>query len=261
MNKSKKYRPIRKKKLFFMKKSFWLAFLSLAFFGFLSYFCLFSGSLQVGEITISGQEKVSREEIMASAEKRLERCFLNLKTKSILFLDLEKIEEGLLSDFPKIASVKIERNAPNVLILEISERIPEIRLCSEKECFFSDKEGIIFQKAEEASGLMLVEKKEFSDGLFAIKDRALEKDEIAAILKIREEAEKNAGIKLETIIIESGQKYKAGTVAGWSIYFNPESDLDWQITKLRLLLEKEINLEKNPPSEYIDLRFEKAYYK
>jgi|YNPNPStandDraft_1061719.scaffolds.fasta_scaffold47941_2 hypothetical protein len=47
----------------------------------------------------------------------------------------------------------------------------------------------------------------------------------------------------------------------WEIYFNPANDLSLDLTKLRLLLEKVISSEQRKNLQYIDLRFQKAYYK
>jgi len=51
------------------------------------------------------------------------------------------------------------------------------------------------------------------------------------------------------------------TAEGWEIYFDLSSDVNFALTKLGLLLEKEIPLEKRGDLSYIDLRFSKVYYK
>jgi len=53
----------------------------------------------------------------------------------------------------------------------------------------------------------------------------------------------------------------AETTEGWTVRFNLKGDLDWQVTELRLALEKQISPEKRKSLEYIDLRFSRVYYK
>jgi len=51
------------------------------------------------------------------------------------------------------------------------------------------------------------------------------------------------------------------TAEGWEIYFNLEENLSWQLTQLYLLLERKISPEERRTLQYIDLRFNKIYYK
>jgi len=53
----------------------------------------------------------------------------------------------------------------------------------------------------------------------------------------------------------SQDRINVQTEQGWKIYFNPQEDISWQITKLSSVLEKEIPPEDRENLEYIELRF------
>ncbi len=69
-------------------------------------------------------------------------------------------------------------------------------------------------------------------------------------------------LKIEEFNISSPTRLDVKTIEGWWVYFSTAFDIDLQITKLNLLLEKEISQEDRGVLKYIDLRFkDRAYYK
>jgi len=67
--------------------------------------------------------------------------------------------------------------------------------------------------------------------------------------------ERAPNLKILEVSIISEERLNAKTSEGWEIYFNLEGDINWQLTKLGAVLEKEIPPEKRENLEYIDLRF------
>ena len=65
----------------------------------------------------------------------------------------------------------------------------------------------------------------------------------------------NLSIKTKEIIIVSDERINVTTIDDWDIYFDQKKDLDWQITKLKVNLEKNIPPERKGELEYIELRF------
>ena len=51
------------------------------------------------------------------------------------------------------------------------------------------------------------------------------------------------------------------TSENWEIYFNLDSETDLQIAKMNLLLKDEIPVSVRKTLQYINLRFNRAYYK
>ena len=93
-------------------------------------------------------------------------------------------------------------------------------------------------------------------------EQALEVDIINHILKITKDLKEKFQIIVKSADILSGSRLNINTNEEWKIYFNLSGDMNLQITKLNLLLEKEITQESREGLEYIDLRFaERVYYK
>jgi len=60
---------------------------------------------------------------------------------------------------------------------------------------------------------------------------------------------------VQELLIVSEARFEAKTLEGFQIYFNFQEDLDWQLTKLKAVLEEEISQERRKNLEYIDVRF------
>ena len=130
------------------------------------------------------------------------------------------------------------------------------------ECFFIDREGIIFKKTktelmqEEVMIVSLKKEEALISGKEILVPQILE-----LILKIKEDFEENLKIEIENFTIVSEKRLNVKTNENWEIYFNLEKDVKLEVTKLKALLEKEISPEERRNLEYIDLRFEKVFYK
>lgn len=83
----------------------------------------------------------------------------------------------------------------------------------------------------------------------------IEEEELSQILNISGKLESNLGLSLEGFLIFSEDKLAAKMTEGWEIYFNLQKDIDWQLVKLRAVLEEKIPSENRKDLEYIELRF------
>jgi len=263
----KKYRVphrIKKKKSIFRSKFFWLPVLFfvliLAFF----YFLFFSATFQIKKITISGCEKIPEEEIRLLAEKNLEGKIFFLKTKSIFSINLTGIEKIISENFVQISKTEISRGFPSVLNILINERVGVANYCqffsenseegAEKKetCFLIDKEGVIFKETELDDKFAKIIKEQ-SFKFFMLGEKIIEGDLVGKILDIKENLEK-LKIKTKEFII-SEDRLTVRTLEKWDIYFNASEDMNWQLTKLSVLLEEKIPVTEREKLEYIDLRF------
>jgi len=251
---------IKKKTSIFKNKLFWLGILTLVFIGTILYFLIFSSFFQIKEIEIYGNEKVPAEELQKEIGLLILKKFWKISSRSIFLASLNKIKENLFEKFPQIANLNLKRKFPNFLILEIEERKPEAVWCSNSFCFFIDEEGIIFEEISEIP-LNYLKIKELREKKLELGEKVLEKEILDSIKTIETKFKENLKIDIEEFIIASEERLNVKTFEGWEIYFNLKEDINWQITKLGLVLEKEIPLEKRGNLEYIDLRFDRVYYK
>jgi len=260
---ARKYRKpyrIKRKKSIFLNRFFGLGILFLIILGLIFYFFIFHSTFQIKEIKISGTEKVAVEEIRNLIEKEIEQKILFFPTKSIFLVNSNKIKEGIFSKFPQISEINLKREYPNILIAEIEERKPAAIFNQNGEYFFIDKEGIIFEETPQFLENYLKIKNFLLKEKIKLGDKAIEKKTISQILDIEKKL-KEIDIKVKEFIIVSEERLNAKTSEGWEIYFNPKEDLNWQITELSLVLEKQIPPKKRKNLEYIDLRFSKIFYK
>lgn len=264
----KKPRRTKKKKSIFRFRFFWLGLLFLVILGTVVYFVVFSSIFKIKEIDISGNQKTGFEELKNLISNQIDKNFLK---RSIFLTNLKEINEMLLEKFPQIAKVNLNRKLPNVLAVQIEERnpvaifsqalpsFPEENLGGQgQNYFYIDKEGIIFEEISEIPQMLKI-KKSTSAGDLELGKKIIEKELIAQILKINSELKDNLKIPLTEFLIISERRLNAKTSEGWEIYFNPERDLEWQLTQLSVLLKERIPPDKRRNIEYIDLRFEKIY--
>jgi cell division protein FtsQ len=255
----KSYR-IKKKKPIFKKGFFWpviLAFLCLAG---LSYFFFLSSFFQIKTLNVSGQEKVSQDDILNIADREIENRFIFFKTKSIFLLDAETIRDSILSLYPQVLGVVFERHLPDTLDIKVTERKPSALWCFPADCYLIDGQGIAFEELAGESDLIEIiaqgEEESFSLG-----EETMDKNIISLILETESKTEEKTGLDIIKVWAGSQGRLDFETSEGWDIYFNTEEDIDWQITKLGLVLEKEIPSGQRGDLEYIDLRFTRVYYK
>lgn len=246
---SYKKRYKRKKKIPFWKlKFFWFFILFFLFFSGNFYLIFLSPLFQVKKIEVFREGKL-REGIEKLALTQIGKNLLFFQTKSIFFVDFEKISKFILEKFPQIERIEFSRKFPNKIELKIFERAPALIFCSEK-CFFVDKEGIAFEEFEDEKNFFVEIEEKIELG-----KSALEKEFLKKILKIKEILERDFKIELEKMKIVSKERINVKTKESWEIHFNPQKNIDWQLIKLEVVLAKEIPLEKRKNLEYIELRF------
>lgn len=257
----KPYR-VRQKKSILKSRFFWIFVLILIVGLAIFYFLIFSPVFQIKEIKISGLQKVLTNDIENLVWQKIKKKILFFKSKSIFLISLNEIKNSLLREFPKIGQVALKRNFPNALSLEIQERKPAFVFCN-SDCFLIDKKGIIFDAfknniSREVEGLPIIKSQKVKEIVFG--EKIFEEDFLARILEVQKKIEEKLKIKIGGFLV-SEEKLTAKTAEDWKIYFNLKGDLNWPLTELFLILEKQIPPERRGNLEYIDLRFSRVYYK
>jgi len=248
----KPYR-VKRKKSIFKNRFFWLSILGLIIFGALFYFFIFSSFFQVEKIIVSGNEKISEEEISSLIKKNVEKKILFFSTKSIFLTNLKKIRENLLDNFPQIAEIEMARGFPNVLSARITERTEIAVFCQVENCFLLDTNGVIFEEAQVEDDLIKIINEQKINGA-VLGEKVIEKDYLEKVFKIQKYISEEFEFEVKEFFVFK-ERLNAKTNEDWEIYFDPKGDLNWQLTKLRLVLEEKIPSEKRRDLEYIELRF------
>jgi cell division protein FtsQ len=249
----KPYR-VRKKRNIFKNRFFKRSFLILLILGALSYFLLFSETFQIKEILVFADKKVRARDIELVVEDTINKKKLFLKEKNIFLANLDIIKKNILDTFPPISEVRIERNFPDTLNIKVSERVGLAVFCHQDNCFLLDKKGVIFERvSEDYLSLPKIKIPDF-DSRLELGDNLVGEELISKVVKIILELEDlKIPVKETRIILE--ERVNVLTFEGWEIYFNPQRDIDWQLTKLKAVLEKYILPQERENLEYIELRF------
>lgn len=279
---------IKKKKSILKNRFFWLGILILIVFSGVFYLICFHSFFQVKEIRI---EKVSvdeaelhlpphpapRDSVTESLEsllnEKISQKVLFFPSQSIFLTDFGEIKKEILKSFPHIAEVDLKRKFPHTVLLEIKERKPAAIFRQADKNFFVDKEGVIFesldldvtsqdfiifkkQADEEVNlGEKMAEEDPFFFPLVPLGSSVIKEEQLSKILEVESKLKNELKILVEEILVVSEARFDAKTLEGFQIYFNFQEDLDWQLAKLKALLEEEIPLESRKDLEYIDVRF------
>jgi len=283
MRKSQQFRKynklkFRKKRSILKNRFFWSFILVLISFLVSFYLIGFHSIFQIEKVEISGNQKVSTENIRDLIEINLPKKILFFSSRSIFLVDLKEINENLLNKFPQIGKIDFDRDFPDKLIILIEERKPvaifEERFLSkedimleggatlrrEKSHFFIDEQGIVFEKVSEKGSWLVIKDPSLNQDM-KLGERIIKEEKLSQILKIKSELEKSK-IGINSAEIVNHQRVNIKTLEGWEVYFNLLDDVSQQVFNLDLVLKEKISSEERGNLEYVDLRFgNQVYYK
>lgn len=248
-------------KLILGNKFFWLGTLILSVLGGLTYLFFFSAVFQIKKVEVLGAGKTPQAEI---------NRIVSEKTRNIFLADLSGISQSLKKSYPQIDQIKIKREFPDKITVNIEERNPAAVFCQpslssgfkifgqkeEKICYYIDKSGMAFEKisenlSEKNSPVIQVKNTLYIE----LGQKVIAEDYLSSILDIKSKLK----IAVSEIYPISPLRINIKTIDGWYIYFNPREDIQWQIEEADIVLKEKIPPEERKNLEYIDLRFEKVY--
>ncbi|MBD3208603.1 MAG: FtsQ-type POTRA domain-containing protein [Candidatus Nealsonbacteria bacterium] len=262
MRRYRKPHRARKKKPIFKNRFFWIGGSVAIILIILVYWVFFSDFFRIENISVSGQNKLSREDIKELVEEEINKNFGFLPSRNILLVNDESIEKRVSETFPLVGFVDVQKDLPRHLSATIRERTPEAKICRyvtkeesmrEEECFNLDKKGVIFEVAQKGELLLkLSQDEEQNEWLLG--------EEVVGpelLLRIREISArlKDSEVYPQEIVIVSSERINVITSEGWRIFFDPQEDLEWQLAKLKAVLDEYITPEERKELDYIDLRF------
>lgn len=223
------------------------------------------------EVNVVGGSAVSTDEVRAIAmDKILGNYFLVYARNNSHLFPVGEINQALLSAFPRIAEVTVERTDEHSITINISERKPYALWCGAelgaKDCWFIDETGFIFDKAPIFSKGVYVEvygkiiEKNAGDALrgsvpfdrFSVADsfvKLLQK-EIGELLRVSLKPEGETEVHIRASAMHP-------FLAGVIVRFKDEEDPTVLIKNLRAAISREFpdNTALKKKLLYIDMRF------
>lgn len=224
-------------------------------------FLLRADFLQVKNFEVLGIETLQPEDVKNTAKNFTSGArFFLVPRSNIFLLNKDKLAAALLANFSRLEKVAVNKQFLSKSIkLSLTERKVDFLWCSmQDECFFMDKSGLIFEKAEN------IDNKIIFRGV--LEENPLMRN-LATLEKMQNylrliEVLRNAGLEISSINIESSDRAIAKTKIGDIIFHPEEADLSLAGENAILLINEIRN--KNPSAlfQYIDARFgNKIFYK
>lgn len=253
-----------KKKSYAKTYFFIILFLILA--GGIFYFLCFWSGLKITKIKIEEQRLIKEQEIKTIVNSLLEeKKFYLVPQDKIFIFPARKIKEKLLGQFPMIKNIVLKRQLPDTLSLKIEEREKAGIWCLKEsnDCFYFDKEGIIFHPAPLMLSSLTLSIFYSGQQIPNLGQQVMGPEDIEKIFQIQRLCQQETSVYL--VSLENYQKdsfeFKFVTKPGWRVFFDARGDFKEQVYVLSHTLEKEIG-ENQINLDYIDLRVRnRAYYK
>jgi len=253
MRKYRKPHRIKKKQPFFKKKYFFPTFFGFFFSILIVYLLVFSSFFQIEKIIISGNEKISKENLLGLIGNKVQKTIIFFPTKSIFLADINEIKKTALNSFPQIQGLEIKKSFPSSLNVIVIERLGLAVFCNNSDdCFLLDQKAVIFEPLLDESDLPKIELS--TEKQFKLGEQVIEGDLVFKILKIFSVLTE-LDVKVKKASIVSSDRINILTNENWDIYFDPQKDLNWQLTKLEALLKEQVPLENRNQLNYVELRF------
>lgn len=255
---SKKYRYLKKRKPVFKNRFFWFSILGVMTFLGLFYFFIFSSLFQIKTVVIEGTYFTDAVKIKEDIERITEKNILFFPTKNIFILSKKEVESFVLENFFPVKELVIKKRLFHKLLINIQEKEAKALCCAKEECFLTDSNGFTFQliaKEEVLESLPII----FFEDKIIQKDKLLDQESLEFISLIYIKLRERGDITIQEFKVFPS-RIEANTDNNLKLYFSSEKSPYLQIEDLILFLRDEI-LSKIDGLEYIDLRFDKIFYK
>ena len=225
-----------------------------------AYLIIFSSYTRIKTVQISGNEKTPTAELQNAIQNQIDKKIFSILSKSIFLTNTGDIKNSLLKQYPQIETIEVRRELRTMtLIVQIKERGPVGIWCNNNECFLIDGSGVIFEKTLPEGNLLI--KSENYDKTVFLGQKILTEQQIGLMLNINEKLRSDLKLSIQEFNLVPQNRLNVKTSENWEIYFNLQEDVNWQLTKVKSVLEQIIQQDKRGNLEYIDLRFNRVYYK
>ncbi|KKR88881.1 MAG: hypothetical protein UU85_C0001G0067 [Candidatus Wolfebacteria bacterium GW2011_GWA2_42_10] len=252
----------RQRKRRFLKLKIYLVFSVFLFLaGGIGYLVVYSSAFRIKNINITPSESEISGKLIEDI-----KIFFYEQSKIAFFLGADNIliwknkTDFFPKNYPQILRLKIKKDYFHREInIEFEEREKFGIWCPQEEfamnCWWFDKNGIVFEKAPRVEGEIIYKIIDSSQGELSLGGRILDESLFKNLLKIFELLEK-ADFNSKTFRLDLAL-YEVQTELSPKIYFNIRIDPDFGLSALQSF--KNQDLKK---IEYIDLRVEnRAYYR
>lgn len=252
-------RLARRKQKVFLAKMIALGVGVAGFFGGIGYFALFSSSLEIQQINVSGLKKVDAKVIDERIQEQLNRTWLSYAKpqKNIFLFDGDGLRASLLAQFPALKDVTIDKDPMHAITFTFVEREPLGIWCFKNDCRYFDDEGALWGQPVRSSGFLLLTVNDQRE-----RDKSIDLEFLEAVKHVHRGFQGiHVGLRNVTIPADRLREFQADTSKGYPVMMSLDSDLEKQMQVFRIFIEKKA-ADKNFRPQYVDLRIDgRIYYK
>lgn len=256
-----------KRKRFFLRILFFFMLILILAAG--AIWSLYIPKFRIQKISVEGAEILSVEKIIANVSDSIKSKYVFIIPKNhILIASKEEIANNLLSSFPRIKELTVNKNFPNSLAIIIKERQSAALLCAGEnnppaggECAYIDEDGFVFERAPYFSGEIFLKFFDERDVGNSVSDKQLlSEEQFKGLIDFKNYLFRE-NIKIPSINLKKDGIYELQTNKGWFILLNERNDFRIAFENLKTAFDSSIK-ENQKNLEYIDLRFgNKVFYK
>ena len=283
----KRYKPQRRikpkhsrLKKVLRNRFFWFGLLGLVVMIGVFYGIFFTPFLKIKNIKIEGVQKVSSDSVQEVVKEYIPKRFIFFEINNFFLVNVKEVSKEVKAAFPGIDTVVVDTLFPNKVKIIVQERGKVAIWCQQKnytveiaeegqttrsfqQCFALDNNGVVFEEKEPEQEVIIHNEEESA----VLGEQVMKPEALSKLLLFQKEIDslplfQEVGLRVISFTVVAEERVHAKISEGWEAYLNPTENLDWQTTKLKLVLEQEIPFDKRPFLEYIDLRFgDQAYIK
>lgn len=236
--------------------------------GVLVYILFFSGIFNIKNITLIGEQDVNSQEIREIVEEKISGKIIFFPRKQIFLVNSESIRNALENKFLEIKEVKIKKQFPDTLKIEVISRAPRIIWHTNNDYFYVDQDGIAFKKifkSKVTSDYPIINDISGSEVVLGEKiiSQGRASNFITFVEEVLDKLKTKVDVQANSFEVSSRSCYElwVNTKEGWKIYFDTQRSADEQLTALAKVLNEKIGKDRKS-LEYVDLRVKNwVYYK
>jgi hypothetical protein len=258
------YRARRRKEL--MTKIGIVATGVVVVIGFIIYVLFYAGYFDVRTTIIDAPSSIDEAEIQEFVDQWLNETTLGIKNKSNLILfSPSGVADRIKEAFPRIDSVKIDRQSRHSFVIKIVEREPVGIWClqQKEQCYYFDVDGIAYLEIPQSSGYLFPQISDERNRTIRLGKKVEDDVWFDSVLLIRPVLQ-FSGIGMHGISIASNSYdvFKVQTNEDWEIRFNINTNISAQGDALVSFLREKITAEERKALDYVDLTIQdKITYK
>lgn len=243
----------------------------ICFLGEILYVVLFANFFIINNFDIHKEnngDHIQEDHIRGYMEESVSGKWYGVVPKNnLLLLPAAYHEKNLLARYPKIATVRISKQFPNTLKIEVTEKPFQVLWCRKEECFLVNKEGvatdanIFFQYPEEQGTVVRIQ--DMAEVPVQPGSRVMVPGDWQFVEALTTDFTLRTGLQLNGALERPSiyaEELRVRTDKNFSIFFNTRLPVTESLNTLMLILDREIPESEWEKIDYIDLRTENRIY-